>query len=203
MELVLTDFFKLMPLRMNKMVAEGPTKSLQSLGVRKASRHTCVRALTLMRFLKEVDDEAGSSKYISENVISSMFLQKTDPRSQTYIDLAKNEWDTGGENNRVCNHFRKKQESNRIFYHIWEVTTDNLAFFPISLDFLLIGLGVLDALVESFKTTMSTNNAIYFVLVMGIANGKMAMVGGNSFIVVPSTPQKLCQQGKGRRNEAP
>jgi len=161
--------------------------------------HICVRALTLMRFLMEVEDEAGSSKKISESVMSSMFLQKTDSRSQTYVDLVNDECAMGGDRDRVCNHFREKQESNCILYPIWEEATDNLAFVPISLDFLSIGLGASDTLVKFFEATMSTNDAVYFVLVTGMVNGKVAVVGGNSFVVIPSTPQKLCQQGEGAK----
>ena len=145
----------------------------------------------------DLEDEAGNSqKFISEDVVS---LLKTDSRSQTYVDLANNKWGTGGIFDRVCNHFREKQESNRILCPIWETAIDNLVYVPISLDFLSNGLGVPDALVESFKTTMSTNDGVYFVLVMGKVKGRLAVVGGNSFIAMADTPQKLCQQGEGAK----
>jgi hypothetical protein len=112
-----------------------------------------------------------------------MFLEKTDPRSQTYVDLANDENPTGKD--RVGNHFRGKQEWNRILFPIWETATDNLAFVPISMDFMSNGLGIPDALVESFNTKKSVNDKTYFVLVMGMVNGKLSVVGGNSFIVIP------------------
>jgi len=62
-----------------------------------------------------------------------------------------------------------------------------------------IGLGAPDALVESFKTTMLTNGSTYFVLVMGKVNGNLTVVGGNSFVGISDTPQKLCQQGAGAK----
>jgi len=89
------------------------------------------------------------------------------------------------DKNRVCHHFRDKQEWNRILFPIWETATDNLAFVLISMDFMSNGLGIPDALVESFKTKISANDKTYFVLVMGIVNGKLAVVGGNSFVVIP------------------
>ena len=172
--------------------------------------NTCVRALTIMRFFTEVQDEEGNShKKISENVLSSILLPKTDPRSKTYIDLANDEWAMGGISDRVCDHFRDKQESNRILYPIWETAVNNLAFVPISLDFLSNGLGVPDALVESFEKKMSTNDNTYFVLVMGMVDGNLAVVGGNSFIVTPGktesvhTPQTSCQEGVGAKSSAP
>ena len=136
-----------------------------------------------MRLTSVIDDESEILTLVSPNVLSSMFLKKSDPRSQTYVDLANDE--NPSDKNRVCNHFREKQEWNRILFPIWETATDNLAFVPISLDFMSNGLGIPHALVESFKTKMSTNDKTYFVLVMGMVDGKVAVVGGSSFIVVP------------------
>jgi len=164
----------------------------------------CIRALNVMRFSIEVEDEAGNSKkYFSENFMSSVFLQKKDPRLQTYLDLVNYELGPGGVvADGVCSYFREKQEPNLVLCPIWETATDKLVFVPISLDFLSNGLGVPDALVESFKTTMSTNANTYFVLVMGMVRGKLAIVGGNSFIVIHDTPQKLCQQAEGAKGSA-
>jgi len=166
-----------------------PANGKQSIEV---VMNICVRALTIMRFFTEVQDEEGNShKYMSENVMSSILLPKTDPRSKTYTDLANDEWATGGRFDRVCDHFRDKQESNRILYPIWETAVNNLAFVPISLDFLSNGLGVPDALVESFQKNMSTNDNTYFVLVMGMVDGNLAVVGGNSFIVTPGKTESV------------
>jgi len=174
-----------------------PTKGKEGIEV---VMNICIRALNIMRLFIDLEDEEGNSeKYISENVVSSVILQKKDPRSKTYVDLANNELGTGGIFDRVCNHFREKQESNRILCPIWETATDNLVYVPISLDFLSNGLGVPDALVESFKTVMSTNDGVYFVLVMGKVKGKLAVVGGNLFIAIADTSQKLCQQGEGAK----
>jgi len=130
-----------------------------------------------------MEDGPETHALMSPDVLSSIFLPKTDPLSQAYVDSANNENPTGKD--RVCNHFREKQDSNRILFQIWETATDNLVFVPISLDFMSNRLGIPDALVESFKTKMSTNDKTYFVLVMGMVDGKVAVVGGNSFIVVP------------------
>jgi len=159
--------------------------------------HLCIRALTIIRFFVEVQDEMGGlKKVMSQNVMSSILLQRSDSRSQTYIDLAKEEWVTGGRFDRVCNHFREKQESNRILYPIWETTTDNVSFVPISLDFMSNGLGIPDALVTCFKKRISANEDTFFVLVSNTMNGKVAVVGGNSFILTPCAAQKLCQESE-------
>jgi len=145
--------------------------------------HICVRALTFMSLTSVFDDGSERLTVVSPNVLSSIFLEKTDPRSQTYVDLANDENAT--DKNRVCRHFRDKQECNRILFPIWETATDNLAFVPISMDFMSNGLGIPDTLVESLKTKISANDKTYFVLVMGMVNGKLAVVGGNSFVVMP------------------
>jgi len=171
-----------------------PTKGKEGIEV---VMNICIRALTIMRFFIDVVDEAGNlKKYISENVVSSVLLLKTDPRSQKYVDLANDECGTGGIFDSVCNHFRERKESNRILFPIWETATYNLAFVPISLDFLFNGLGVPDELVKSFETKMSTNDDMYFVVVMGMVKGKLAVVGGNSFIAIPDTTQEVSQQGE-------
>jgi len=120
---------------------------------------------------------------MSQDVLSSLFLQETDPLSKTYVELANDEYPLGKDS--VCNHFREKKESNRILFPIWEVATDNISFVPISLDFLSNGLGVTDDLVKSFETKMSRNNDMYFVVVMGMVKGKLAVIGGSSFIAIP------------------
>jgi len=145
--------------------------------------YMCVRALSFMRLTEIMEDGPETHALMSPDVLSSIFLPKTDPLSQTYVDSANDQNPAGKD--RVCNHFREKQEWNRILFPIWETATDNLAFVPISLDFMSNGLGIPHALVESFKTKMSTNDKTYFVLVMGMVDGKVAVVGGNSFIVVP------------------
>jgi len=148
-----------------------------------AVMYICVRALTFMRLTSVIDDGSEILTILSPDVLSSMFLEKTDPRSQTYVDLANNEKPI--DKNRVGHHFREKQECNRILFPIWETATDNLAFVPISMDFMSNGLGIPNALVESFKTKISANDKMYFVLVMGIVKGELAVVGGHSFIAVP------------------
>jgi len=85
----------------------------------------------------------------------------------------------------VCNHFREKNECRRILCAVWETATDNLAFVPISIDFMSKGLGIAEATVESFKIMMAANDTTYFVLVMGKVKGDLGVAGGSSFIVVP------------------
>jgi len=156
--------------------------------------HMCVRALSYIRLTTTVQNGPETLELISPEVLSSIFLQKKDARWQKYVDLANDQNPKGQD--RVCNHFRKKQESNRILFPIWEAATDSLAFVPISLDFLLNGLGVSDALVTSFEKEMSTNDDRYFVVVMGMVKGKIAVVGGSSFIGIPDMAHKLCEEGE-------
>mmetsp|Transcript_40407 Transcript_40407/g.65131 ORF Transcript_40407/g.65131 Transcript_40407/m.65131 type:complete len:311 (-) Transcript_40407:114-1046(-) len=152
--------------------------------------HMCVRALFLMKFTSVVTIDSELLTVMSPDVMSSLFLQKTDERSKKYVELAKDRYPDGKD--RVCEHFSEKQESNRILFPIWETATDNLAFVPISLDFLLNGLGVAEDLVQSFETKMSTNADMFFVVVMGMVQGELAVVGGSSFIAIKEIP---CSSG--------
>ena len=158
--------------------------------------HICVRALSLMKFSESEIDGSEYITWMSQDVLSSLILQKTDPRSKKYVELATDENPTGKD--RVCKHFRKKKESNRILFPIWEVATDNLSFVPISLHFLSNGLGVTDDLVKSFETKMSTNDNMYFVVVMGMVKGKLAVTGGRSFIAISDIP---CSSGASADSE--
>ena len=169
--------------------------------------HICVRALTLMRLTCAVwceklcddgsDDPFEMVTIASPDLMVCMLSGRSDSSSKEHFDLANAAHPAGTD--RVSQHFRDQQESNCILCPIWEAATDNLAFVPISLDFMSIGLGAPDALVESFKTTMSTNANTYFVLVMGRVRGKLAVVGGSSFVVIADTPQMLGPQGEGAK----
>jgi hypothetical protein len=143
-----------------------------------------------MKFTSVVTIDSELLTVMSPDVMSSLFLQKTDERSKKYVELAKDRYPDGKD--RVCEHFSEKQESNRILFPIWETATDNLAFVPISLDFLLNGLGVAEDLVQSFETKMSTNADMFFVVVMGMVQGELAVVGGSSFIAIKEIP---CSSG--------
>jgi len=162
--------------------------------------HTCVRVLSLMSLTQIVsigemmEDGQEILEVVCPDVVSSIFLPKEDARSKKYVDLANDRYPKGKD--RVCNHFREKQESNRILFLIWEAATDNLAFVLISLDFLSNGLGVEDALIKSFETDMSTNRDMYFVVAMGMVKGKLAVVRCSSFIAIPYMAQKPCQEGQ-------
>jgi len=150
----------------------------------------CVRALTFMKFTDMCRDGSEYLTVVSPDVLSYLFLPKTDPHSKKYVELANDKYPSGKD--RVCNHFLEKHELNRILCPIWEAASDNLSFVPISLDFLSNGLGVTDALVKSFETQMSTNDNMYFVVVMGMVKGKLAVIGDSSFIAIHNIP---CSSG--------
>jgi len=171
-----------------------PAKGKEGLEV---VMHICVRALTLMRLTVVADDGSERLTLSSPESMGWMFAGRSDSTSQQCFDLENAKYPAGKD--RVSQHFRRQQESNCILCPIWETATDNLAFVPISLDFMSIGLGAPDALVESFKTTMLTNANTYFVLVMGRVRGKLAVVGGSSFVVIANTPQMLGQEGEGAK----
>jgi len=65
--------------------------------------HICVRALTLMRLTCVIDDGSEILTVGGSNFLSSIFLEKTDARSQKYVDLVNDEYPTGKD--RVSNHF--------------------------------------------------------------------------------------------------
>ena len=148
--------------------------------------HMCVRALYLMKFTNLFMNGSEPLTVMSQDVMNSLFLQKTDERSKKYVELARDEYPDGKD--RVCKHFSKKKESNRILFPIWETATDNLSFVPISLYFLLNGLDVAEDLVQSFEKKMSTNADMFFVVVMGMVHGELAVVGGSSFIPIKEIP---------------
>jgi len=119
----------------------------------------CIQALSFMRLTQIADIGVEIVTVVSEEVLSSIFLPKTDPCSIAF-----------------CVRYGRRP---------LEAATDNVAFVPISMDFMANGLGIPEALVETFKTMIATNDNTYFVLVMGKINGKPAVVGGNSFIAIP------------------
>jgi len=143
-----------------------------------------------MKFTDMCRDGSEYLTVVSPDVLSYLFLPKTDPHSKKYVELANDKYPSGKD--RVCNHFLEKHELNRILCPIWEAASDNLSFVPISLDFLSNGLGVTDALVKSFETQMSTNDNMYFVVVMGMVKGKLAVIGDSSFIAIHNIP---CSSG--------
>ena len=146
--------------------------------------HMCVQALSFMRFSHgSVNAGAENTTCVSMEFLSSVFLPKTDPESQSLVDLANENYPA--DNNRVCNHFREKNDRSRILCPVWDTATDNLAVVPISIDFMSNGLGIPEATVVSFKTIMAANDSVYFVLTMGKMNGQHCVAGGSSFIVVP------------------
>ena len=155
----------------------------------------CIRALTCMRFFVEAEDEMGIPyKCMSKNVMKSILCKSTDSRSRKYKDLVQKEKSTLQIFDRVCDYFCDKKEANRILYPIWETATGILSFVPISLDFMSNGLGVPDALMASFQEQMSHKQDNFFVLVIGKVNGKIAVVGGDSFIHAPGTELKSCEE---------
>ena len=143
----------------------------------------CIQALCFMRFTTTANIGSETVSLVCEEVLRYVLSPKEEPDSQKFVDLAKQKYPA--DNNRVCNHFRKKNECRRILCAVWETATDNLAFVPISIDFMSKGLGIAEATVESFKIMMAANDTTYFVLVMGKVKGDLGVAGGSSFIVVP------------------
>jgi len=143
----------------------------------------CIQALCFMRFTKTAKIGSETVSLVCEEVLRYVFLPREEAESQKFVDLAKEKYPA--DNNRVCNHFREKNECSRILCPVWDTATDNLAFVPISIDFMSNGLGIAEATVVSFKTMMAANDSVYFVLVLGKKKGDLAVAGGSSFIVVP------------------
>jgi len=72
------------------------------------------------------------------------------------------------DDNPVCNHFRQKQESNHILFPIWDTCTDNLAFVPVSFDFMIESPIPLRGIDESIRK----NSQIYSMRVKCVDDGK-------------------------------
>ena len=85
------------------------------------------------------------------------------------------------DNNPVCNHFRQKQESNHILFPIWDTCTDNLAFVPVSFDFMIASPIPLVGIDESIRK----NSQIYSVGVKCVDDGKPPQEGLKGGMVLP------------------
>jgi len=98
------------------------------------------------------------------------------------------------DDNPVCNHFRQKQESNHILFPIWDTCTDNLAFVPVSFDFMIAspnkpgaplkgppcGGGACGGIDESIRK----NSQIYSVGVKCVDDGKRMVLPVATFVQV-------------------
>ena len=159
--------------------------------------HICVRALTLMAlsttggafapFTFTATDPGGLNSIFSFEQHDAVLSAEDTFTVQGTID---------SHDNRVCNHFQKKQESARILYPVWETATDTMVFIPISLDFLASGLGAPKHLVQNIESCINNNGNVFYMLVKGVIDGKIGVVGANSWVNVPRTQRKLCQKAR-------
>jgi len=83
------------------------------------------------------------------------------------------------DDNPVCNHFRQNQESNRILFPIWDTCTDNLAFVPVSFDFMM-GAGSCSVIDESIRKI----SQIYSVGAKCVDDGKRIVLPVATFVKV-------------------
>jgi len=87
------------------------------------------------------------------------------------------------DDNPVCNHFRQKQESNRILLPIWDTCTDNMAFVPVSFDFMTGG-----CVPEGSRNVMDThickNSKTYSICAKYLGDDKRILLPVHTFVKV-------------------
>jgi len=100
--------------------------------------YLCVRILSIMTVSGGPSGASASSVVLGKaDILNSHFsFEKKDALSLN-DDAFAAEMRINHDDNPVCNHFRQKRESNRILFPIWDTCTDNLAFVPISFDFMM------------------------------------------------------------------
>ena len=100
----------------------------------------CVRILSIMSMCATRSGMAASFEVKeTQGVLNSIFSFE----KKGALALGDNAFTAvmriNDDDNPVCNHFREKQEPDRIPIPIWDTCTDTLAFVPVSLDFMMGG----------------------------------------------------------------
>jgi len=146
--------------------------------------HLCIRILSIMS-LSTTSEGASSSCVMMEkpDILNSLFsFEKKDAVSlgddafAAYLRI-------NDADNPVCNHFRQKQESNRILFPIWNTCTDNLAFVPVSFDFMMGG-GAAGGSCSVMDENIRKNSKIYSVGVKCVDDGKRIVLPVCTFVKV-------------------
>jgi hypothetical protein len=144
--------------------------------------YLCVRILSIMSVSATSEGVPPRCETMENpDILKSAFsFEKTDA-----VSLEKNACVTlvhiNDDDNPVCNHFRQKQESNRILFPIWDTGTDNLAFVPVSFGF-MIGAPV--GVCSATDLYMQKYFKIYSVGVKCVDDGRRPVLPVSTFIKV-------------------
>jgi len=100
--------------------------------------YLCVRILSIMSVSGGSEGVSASCVVMEKaDILNSHFSFEKKDAVSLNDDAFAAEMRINHDDNPVCNHFRQKRESNRILFPIWDTSTDNLAFVPISFDFMM------------------------------------------------------------------
>ena len=145
----------------------------------------CVRILTLMCISPKFDLTGTDFTVENPSVLKSHFSFEAHDDTVLDDDAFALQMHINDNDNRVCNHFRARREPNRILYPVWETATDNLAFIPVSLDFVYFELGApVGSAAPAASLTEDSARIRYPVFVKGVADGKCTAATTHSFVVV-------------------
>jgi len=144
----------------------------------------CVRILSIMSLSATSEGVSASCVMMGKpDVLNSLFSFETKDALSLGEDAFAVQMRIDDDDNPVCNHFRQKQEPDRMLIPIWDTCTDNLAFVPVSFDFMMgggTGMGsgsVMDACVRKhFK--------IYSVCVKSVDDDKRPVLPVATFVKV-------------------
>ena len=143
-----------------------------------AASDLCVRILSIM---SACSTSEGISLMEKSDIMHSLFsFEKKDALSLGNDSFAEYMC-IDDDDNPVCNHFRQKQESNHILFPIWDTCTDNLAFVPVSFDFMIESPIPLRGIDESIRK----NSQIYSMRVKCVDDGKPPQEGLKGGMVLP------------------
>jgi len=120
----------------------------------------CVRILSIMSILATSEGTAPVCEMMGKpDILNSMFSFEKKDAILHGDDAFVAQVQINHDDNPVCNHFRQRQESNRILFPIWDTCTDNMVFVPVSFDFMTGGCipgssgNIVDAhICKNFKT---------------------------------------------------
>jgi hypothetical protein len=144
----------------------------------------CVRILSIMSLSRTSSVGSASCVMMGKpDILNSLFsFEKKDALSMGEDAFAVKML-INDDDNPVCNHFRQKQESSRILVPIWDTCTDNLAFVPISFEF-MIGGGAPAGSLNGMDAFIRKHFKRYSVCVKCVHDEKPIMLPIPSFVKV-------------------
>jgi len=154
--------------------------------------YVCVRILSIMSLSATSEGVAPRCEtMINPDILKSAFSFE----KKNALSLEKNASVTlvhiNHDDNAVCNHFRQKQESSRLLVPIWDTGTDNVAFVPVSFDFMMGGCAPA-ATCSATELCMRKHFKIYSVGVKCADDGKPPQKGLKGSVLPVSTFIKVC-----------